>query len=68
MFTFYLDIDLDGKRNAFFEVFRFLIEVLTECTDWDPSLELQKDKKADSVNKFISLNRARKYDDMIWIL
>lgn len=39
LFTFYLDIDLDGKRDAFFEVFGFLIEVFTECAYWDASLE-----------------------------
>lgn len=51
VFTFYLDVDLDGKRNAFFEVFGFFIEVLAERTNWDPLLEWQKKKKPEKKNE-----------------
>lgn len=35
----YLHVDLDGKRNAFLEIFGFLIEVFAEGPDGNPSLE-----------------------------
>ncbi len=36
---YYLHVDLDGKRNAFFELFGFLIEVFTERPNGNSFLE-----------------------------
>lgn len=41
----HLDVDLDGKWDAFFQLFGFLIEVLAELPDGDPFLHFIEKKE-----------------------